>query len=291
LTGAGEPFLHPRLFDMIATAKQARLHVVLVTNGTLLDRDRIEGVVHSGLDVLRVSSWGIGGGEEAGGNRGGEWGLEPETLSKTLKNLSRVKGSRRKRKPIVVLHRPLHRLNFDTAEAACDLALGTGCEGVTFSPLKPIGGRLSALALQPEEERRVRSGLRRIRSRLRSKGLRGNVDEVLLRYRIGEEVWRKLPCYVPWYHTRITTDGAVIPCEGCDLPLGNVRDQPLREIWNHLEYRRFRRKARTREGLRSLGDRCDCRFCCHVFVNSKIHGVMRWMDPLGLMKNRRTVEP
>jgi MoaA/NifB/PqqE/SkfB family radical SAM enzyme len=55
LIGDGEPMLHHRIFDMISTAKASGFHTTLVTNGTLLDRDSIQSLFDSQLDVIEVS--------------------------------------------------------------------------------------------------------------------------------------------------------------------------------------------------------------------------------------------
>ncbi len=52
----GESFLHPKLFDCINYAKSTGvLDVQITTNGTLLDDERIEGVLNSGLDAIILS--------------------------------------------------------------------------------------------------------------------------------------------------------------------------------------------------------------------------------------------
>src|SRR4030043_468838 len=57
LTGEGEPLLHPRIFDMISAAKGVGLHVILFTNGTLLDETRVQSLLDACPDTLRVSLW------------------------------------------------------------------------------------------------------------------------------------------------------------------------------------------------------------------------------------------
>ena len=47
LSGEGEPFLHPQLLDFVSLAKKAGLHLVLLTNGTLLDESAIKSLVAS----------------------------------------------------------------------------------------------------------------------------------------------------------------------------------------------------------------------------------------------------
>ncbi|HEM61682.1 MAG TPA: radical SAM protein, partial [Chloroflexi bacterium] len=57
ITGQGEPFLHPRLFDIVSLFKRAGFCVHLFTNGTLLDETNAGQLIDSGLDILRVSLW------------------------------------------------------------------------------------------------------------------------------------------------------------------------------------------------------------------------------------------
>ncbi|MCA9978760.1 MAG: radical SAM protein, partial [Anaerolineales bacterium] len=53
--GIGEPLAHPRTVDMIAQLKALGHRVEMVTNGTLLNEKRAEGLIAAGLDVLWVS--------------------------------------------------------------------------------------------------------------------------------------------------------------------------------------------------------------------------------------------
>ncbi len=51
----GEPLLHPRVFDMIEFAARRGIRTFLTTNGTLLDAERRERLLSSGLSRLTVS--------------------------------------------------------------------------------------------------------------------------------------------------------------------------------------------------------------------------------------------
>jgi len=57
LCGDGEPFLHPRLFDLISVAKDAGFHVMLFTNGTLLNEAKLKYLIDLRLDILKVSMY------------------------------------------------------------------------------------------------------------------------------------------------------------------------------------------------------------------------------------------
>ncbi len=65
--GFGEPLAHPEIFQMIREVKQLETNVELITNGTLLDQDRVEALLDSGLDTLWVSVDGAADCGHAGG--------------------------------------------------------------------------------------------------------------------------------------------------------------------------------------------------------------------------------
>src|ERR1700731_3865572 len=54
LTG-GEPLARPELTDLIAGARQCRLHTNLITSGVGLSRERLSHLVNAGLDHIQLS--------------------------------------------------------------------------------------------------------------------------------------------------------------------------------------------------------------------------------------------
>ena len=54
LSGAGEPFLNPDLIDIIRYAKECGASVLTTTNFTLATR-KLEAIVESGLDLIKIS--------------------------------------------------------------------------------------------------------------------------------------------------------------------------------------------------------------------------------------------
>ena len=194
LTGEGEPFLHPHLFDLISIAKKAGFNITLLTNGTFLDETTPYSLINSGLDILRVSLW-VTSREEYEQNR-------PQS----------------------------NPGNFKRIEALTDLAITTGCDGVSFSAFVTSWDKLSSFTLSFEEEKFVSLSLKKVKKRLHSVSVYHNIDEILLRYKIGKAVWKKLPCYVAWFSAQIKVDGTVLPCCRCDLPMGNLNKASLHDI-------------------------------------------------------------
>lgn len=51
----------------------------------------------------------------------------------------------------------------------------------------------------------------------------------------------KIPqCIIPWVYMEIFPDGTVTPCCGNTLPLGNIKDENIKDIWNNAEMCNFR---------------------------------------------------
>lgn len=278
LMGEGEPFLHPRLFDIIFAVKESGCKVTLLTNGTLLDETTPYSLINSGLDILRVSLW-VTSREEYEQNHPQSNPDNFKRIIDGLKFMSQFKMKQKTKSPSLILHYPINRFNFKRIEALTDLAITTGCDGVSFSAFVTRWDKLSSFTLSFEEEKFVSLSLKKVKKRLDSVSLYHNIDEILLRYKIGKAVWKKLPCYVAWFSAQIKVDGTVLPCCRCDLPMGNLNKASLHEIWNGDAYVTFRKKAITRKGLLALGEFCDCGFCSAVNDNMRIHKWFKWIKP------------
>ncbi len=59
LTGFGEPFIDRTLEDKIRYAKSKGLNTYIISNASLITKQRAEGIIEAGLDELRVSFYGM----------------------------------------------------------------------------------------------------------------------------------------------------------------------------------------------------------------------------------------
>jgi radical SAM protein with 4Fe4S-binding SPASM domain len=278
LIGEGEPFLHPSLFDLIAIAKDAGFQVLLFTNGTFLNEANCRALLDSGLDLLRVGLW-VSSPEEYEETYPASGRNHFRTIVEGLKLLSRLKAEMRARAPEVILSHPLNRKNHQTIDDFVDLALDASCDVIYFSPFINRKGKLSSYVLTPEEETEVCRSLKATQKRLSRLSIKHNIHDMLLRYGLGEDGWKRQPCYIGWFHAQIKPDGTILPCNRSDLLMGNLHDNSFHEIWNNDGYRTFRRTTLTRKGLASLSGPCDCTFCPHPLVNIGFHRKFKWLSP------------
>ncbi|NIN66813.1 MAG: radical SAM protein [Anaerolineae bacterium] len=281
LQGSGEPLLHPDATNMISAARTAGLSTVLISNGTLLDRQTIRELMDAGLHSLKVSLWASSP-EQYEQSYPGTSADTFRQVVDALKLVSRLKAERNSVLPTVCLHHPINRQNYQTIDAFVDLALATGCDELSFAAFCTVRGELSSFALSPVEEQSVRVSLLHARRRLHSLPIKHNIDEALARYAAGRTLWKKLPCYIAWFHARIRVDGTVQPCGRCnrDLHFGNLHENTFHDIWNGPAIRAFRREAARTGGLASIAERCDCDFCCYARDNMRVHRLFRWVAPL-----------
>ena len=276
--GQGEPLLHPRLVEMIAAAKAAGLEVFLISNGTLLGGPMAAALVASGLDRIQVSLWASSR-EEYERNHPGTPGTMYDKVLRGLDLVAAEKTAQRKRRPYVVLHHPLGRNTHPHLERFAAVARAARCDAISFGAWLSHRGTLNAHGVPPEEEAPLRRALEDLRLKLRGQPLQHNIAQVLERYESGGAVWRSTPCYIGWIDARVQTNGTVVPCGGCSLPVGNVSVSRLADIWNGPAYRDFRQRTRTCQGLEALGPSCDCEFCCHLPANRRLHSLFRLGAP------------
>ena len=276
LIGEGEPLLHPDLVEMVREAGRNGLRTRLVTNGTLLDAEMIDRLIAAGIGRIDVSLWAVTPEDAAQVYPG----TGAATFARQLAGLDLLARARQRAggtRPQLFLHQPLSRHNADNLPGLIDIARRCGCDRVSFAPLYTHGERLADHA--PTEAQLGELG--RLGGTLRGDPLGSGLNDILLRYRIGEKVLDRQPCYVGWHYMRIDVTGRISPCKMCSIVVGDLNAASLEEVWNGPEMRRFRRQSRSAARKDFLGGSCDCRFCCHAVSNQRIHRIMRWFGPRG----------
>jgi len=278
--GSGEPLLHPEIFEFIKTAKSSGFHVTLLTNGTLIDKEMARSLVESRVDIIKVSLWASSSAQYELNYPGSPSGNFEKVLV-GLKYLKEFKSKLNVPIPQVILYHVVNTRNLHTIEKMIELGSERECDGIYFSPMHNVKSQLNSFALSEDEMITFVRRLLGMKKRLALTGLEHNIGWVLERYRMGDAVWEKLPCYVAWYHARIRVDGSVQACGRCDFRVnfGNLNTETFPDIWNSSAIREFRRQTITCEGLASLGDRCDCSWCCFVSDNLRVHRIFRWFRP------------
>ena len=276
LAGQGEPLLHPRIFELIASFQKAGVDVLLSTNGILLDDAVAERLCDSGLDRLHITFWAADHEEHT------EWhpGLNPAFLELRMEAISHVVEARRKRgrvKPRVFVHLPLTRSAVRNIEKRIQMALQTPCDGVSLDYFRAWGGPLEPFALRPEDVEAERKNFETAAARLDAAGKVHNIYELLTRTERLRSYGR-IPCHAGWFQIYVLVDGTLAACTHCSLIIGDLKRQSFAEIWNGSPLREFRRVGANPERLKFAAG-CDCVNCCAMKDNLRVERIFRWFRP------------
>ena len=267
LQGWGEPLLHPAFWEMAVKARATGAQVGFTTNGRFLHEKNRRALLNSGVDIVGVTLAGA----------------KPEThdryrpgsplmaLDRSLQRLKEEKGRMGSGLPDLHVAYQLLPGNAEELEGAVALAQTWGAGQIVVSPL--------SLVLSPEMERESLHGrpsqwaaatdyLKEARERSLGAGITFHAYRVT-----GPEPEMACPenvlrsCFVsvrgdvsPCVMTNLGLDGdgdLTHRFQGEDRPLrtvtfGNVRERPLRDIWQSDPARTFRGAFRKRiyEGRR-----------------------------------------
>ncbi|MAE69805.1 MAG: hypothetical protein CME06_04975 [Gemmatimonadetes bacterium] len=280
LTGEGEPFMHPRVMDVIRRIKSRRLRLQITSNGSFFDDGIVSEIVDLGVDELSISVWA--------GTEEGFVGLHPGSSAKTfdvvVENLHKLHQAKRQQGvdlPKTRIVNAICTTNVREIPEMIELGERVGADEIYFR-FGGITPGVEFLSLTEEDVRYLKELLPSLVKSREGKrpetNLGGNMLDLLdtgdfdRNYLHG--LADQIPCYVGWYFARILVDGTVVPCCACDdsKEMGNISRQRFRDVWNGERYQEFRKRA-----MGSLDDPyfegCGCLSTCpHYHSNAAFHG-------------------
>lgn len=225
--GIGEPLLHKRIVDMVAYTAQREIAqtIEVVTNGFLLDKSMVDGLVAAGLNRLVISVQG------ARQERYDAVSGARTDFARFLDNLA-------------YLH--AHRKQLHVYIKIVDTALDGEADRRRFFEL--FGPLCDSIAVENTVP---------IHKAIDFSGILGDKQNALTQF--GLPVGEVAVCPQPFFHLQINPDGKVVPCYSWDYPaiLGDCNQESVVDVWNGARFRAFRRAML--DGLASASESCaDC---------------------------------
>jgi radical SAM protein with 4Fe4S-binding SPASM domain len=208
LDSHGEPLNHPRIVDMVRLAKEKGLAVSLLTNGTLLSEDKADALIAAGLDRIVFSFEGSSPElHERVRRRSNYW--------RTMRNILYFMAAncRAGRPVFICMSMVKSSYTADDVAAYNDYFNALPIDTVFVNPLLNLSGG-SPLGDEKSPELLKRDG---------------KIQNV---------------CRMPWMNMAIGWDGMVSPCiidYNETHIVGDTSKESLLDIWNNLQYQKFRR--------------------------------------------------
>ncbi len=209
----GEPLINKNIYRMIDMAEDAGIRTGISTNATLLDEKAANAILDSKLSIILLC---LDGATKETFERI-RVGAKFEKVSANIRRFAEMKRARQS-----TLNVDLQMIDMTANRAEEELFQqqwrGQGFESVTVKPFH----------------------------------VWANQDEHLIQIAPAAPPPQAGLCYEPWTGLTVLADGTAVPC--CNdyagrTPLGDLKTQSLREIWNAEPIRALRR--------RFLGDRPD----------------------------------
>jgi radical SAM protein with 4Fe4S-binding SPASM domain len=267
LQGMGEPFLHPRLVDMIRYASARGIAVSTNTNLTAISERRIDELVKSGLGELHVSL-------DAAEAEAYEYIRVGSKFSRVMRNLARLMEAKerlRSAKPEVSLVAVAMRRNLEQLPRLVRLAHRLGIraisvqhlahdftEGTLPSKYQPMRDFVDQQTLVDLDPRLVERWFGEAREAAQELGVNLRLPK-LERGTPPAEARGIHRCDWPWRRAYVSYSGESMPCCMIATPdrfhFGNMAKEGVVRVWNSDEYHDFRRRLES-------GDPPDiCRGC------------------------------
>ncbi len=253
MAGGGEPFMHPRIDDIVTAIKQRDMCLFVNTNFTLVNEERADLLVDLPVDHMTISTW-AGTPHVYARTHPNKTEEAFEQMRVILKRMAERKGGRG-HAPFIKLYNVISHLNYDDVEAMIDFATEVNAESVEFTVVDTMPGYTDYLLLNEEQRQDLYRRCMKISERVEREEIPLELfrwDQFMRRIstpdsNVGDydkNIIDSLPCTVGWTFARILPDGNVNPClKGHRYPIGNIYDNTFREIWSSPLQYDFRRQA------------------------------------------------
>ena len=262
----GEPLIYKDVIELIEYIKLKKLHCIIITNGTMLEKYGKE-LVEVGVDEINLS---IDGDEKLHDYIRGVPGLFSK-ISRGVELVNRYK----KKKPLLNLQCTITPYNYLYLDRLVDVGKSFNADSLTFHHYIFITEELYSrqekvttellkvtsfdwsgfirnvcnLGIDGEVLCKVISRVRRLsRNNKFFANFYPNFDEkeIIEYYSSLHFISRTYPqrCLSPWIVGYIFPDGELRPCLNINYSFGNVCNQKFKEVWNNEKAVFFRRVLR-----------------------------------------------
>ena len=265
ITG-GEPFLRNDLFDILSEVAVREFGIYLLTNGSLVDDGKAERLSQLGVKGVQIS---IEGPEETHDSIRGRG-----SFARSIQGVKHLLSH----DVMVTLNATLSEINSEGFMDIISLASSLGVQRVGFSRLVP-SGRGRELVDKMLSTEKVKDLYDRIYS-ARPDGVEIVTGDPVASQMscMPEAAAESAPvpsggCAAGVSGLTFLADGTITPCRRMPVPIGNIRQDALREVWATSETLTM---LRTREAYQGRCGKCRrwsrCRGCRAIAYASSQSG-------------------
>ena len=224
----GEPLLRPDIFQLVEYASSMGLRPVFGTNGSLITPETAEKLKVAGALGMGISL------DSIDQDKHDRFRATPGAWQSAVNGMRNCRAARL---PFQI-HTTVMDWNYDEVENLTDFAVSEGAVAHHIFFLVPTG-RAVNIETESLKAEQYESLLQRIMKKQQEVNIELKPTCAPQFMRIAKQMGLKLRfqrgCLAGTGYCIISPKGDVQPCAYLNIPLGNVRETPLSEIWQHNE--------------------------------------------------------
>ena len=282
-TGAGEPFLHPKINDMIKYVKSNDLKIQIFTNGTIIDEISAKNIVKTKTDELFISV--------SASNPDTYVNVHPKQkkelffdCQRNIKRLVNLRNKKKQKKPNLVTLFVLCKDNYKDILEMARWSDELGVDSVRYQIAHNKDSK--NIELNDSEKKYVRSQIKKVIEKYKNIRLHINPNILFqLENSKKNNEWYdghyiKKGCYVGWFFSRLWADNIYsFCCIKKEVEHLNQKNS-FELLWKSKKYSKFR-DAASSGGKRNIElkknyhliDK-DCSVCGNYEINEKIYNFL-----------------
>ncbi len=263
-----EPFLNKNFIKMLGECKAEGLCTHFLTNGMVLNGEKVETLIDMEIDEISVSFDGASRKAFEEIRRGSDF----NKIVSSLERLNKIKGKRAKSKPAVELDFTASAENIEELPKLVDLAstLGAGAIWVSNRYIMDFMDTRNSLFFCRDKAAEY---LRRTKEKAAGLGISVGVSPVIENL-VGNHSMRTV-CNIPWTQVFISSSGNICLCACMYMMVaGNITERPFGEIWNSQDFKNLRKGFNGQVPLLA-----ECKSCCTGNYIVKKNNINMFMSP------------
>ncbi len=234
ISGGGEPFTHPDIYDFIAAVKVRGLVLTIITNGTLCDFPRLAELRVDQL-LLNVSSGSAASYVLYHPNQ------PEESFAELLAGIASVRGQ-----VAINMVQVINMLNAHELATMVELAAELGAR-VSFKYGDTPAGTEACALPSPRKLALLAADIPAAAARARELGVKHNLDAFANQLAGTAEVAEPPPCFAGYLYSRVYVDGRVFFC--CEhIEVGHMDEASFGELWTSPGYDKVRQRLHQGRG-------------------------------------------
>ncbi|MFH1073953.1 MAG: radical SAM protein [Candidatus Firestonebacteria bacterium] len=264
----GEPLMYDEFDELVQEIKKRRLHLGIITNGTLVKK-HANTIVSTGVDVVSLSVDGSAELQDKVRNLKGAFARIKEGADEIM----RLRKEKKTAKPVINIVCTISDLNYksikEMPEVAKELHADTlNLHHLIFTEGETVENHNKHFKEKFGAESRDWTGF--IRPSVKGMDIAALVrdlsdlkagkypflltvypdfskEESVEYYTSKDFISNEYPkrCLSPWVVAYVYPNGEVLPCHSLGFAAGNINDEPFLKIWNGEKMRSFRRELKA----------------------------------------------